>query len=173
MAIYSAVNTVAEVIDCYTSQIADAILFILLVLAVAILVAALKGGFGLGPAVAAVVAIMVSTTANASPKDSPSCALPMMRLQLQVSPRASGTQTFETTGYPLKGDAGVGVTTRQVRDKMADIFDEPPSWFPTGVDLRGMIVSMSICIKKYPPFGTDGAPKKQICSPEQREYKGL
>lgn len=112
-------------------------------------------------------ALYIATGANASVPKKPECALPVMRLQLQVSPRASGTQTFETWGQPVEGEVGIGVTTRQVRDKMEEMFNNRPSWFPGGVDLRGMIISMSICIKKYPPFGTSGAPRVQICSPEQ------
>ena len=173
LAIYSAVNTVSEVVECYKSQIAEALLLITLVIAVALIASALTGGGALGPAVAAATSFLIVTNANATAPKSPECALPIMRLQLQVSPRASGTQTFETWGQPLEGKAGVGVTTRQVRDKMEDMFNQRPSWFPGSVDLRGMIISMSICIKRYPPFGTSGNAREQICSPEQRAYNGL
>ncbi|MDT0137464.1 hypothetical protein, partial [Acidovorax sp. PRC11] len=90
LAIYSAVNTVAEVIDCYKSQIVEAFLFILLVLAVAILVTALTAGFGLGPAVVAVTATMATTIANASSKKGPGCELPKMRLASGKSKRIWG-----------------------------------------------------------------------------------
>ncbi|BEP92016.1 hypothetical protein GmRootA79_04000 [Acidovorax sp. A79] len=173
LAIYSAVNTVSEVVECYKSQIAEALLFIILAIAVALIASALTGGGALGPAVVAVTSLLISTSASAGAPKNPECTLPVMRLQLQVSPRASGTQTFETWGQPLEGKAGVGVTTRQVRDKMENMFNERPLWFPGNVDLRGMIISMSICIKRYPPFGTSGNAHEQICSPEQRAYNGL
>lgn len=173
LVIYSAVNTVSEVLECYKSQIAEVLLFIILVVAVAFIASALTGGGALGPAVVAATSLLVATGANAAAPKNTECTLPVMRLQLQVSPRASGTQTFETWGQPLEGKAGIGVTTRQVIDKMESMFNERPSWFPGSVDLRGMIISMSIYIKRYPPFGTSGNAREQICSPEQRACNGL
>lgn len=173
LATYSAVNTVAEVIECYKDQIAETFLFILLVLAVAIVLGALTSGGGLGPAVAAVAALLATTTARAGKANQPDCVPPKMRLQLQASPRTSGTQTYNTQGWPLKGKVGIGVTTRQVRDEMLVMYDNRPSWFPGGVNLRELIVLMSECIKMYPPFGTSGSAREQICSPQQVLYNGL
>ena len=95
-----------------------------------------------------------------------------MRVQFQVSPRSSGTQTLETFGQPIEGKEAQGVTLRQVRDKMSAMFSARPPWIPSGVELSGMIVAVSECIKRYPPFGTSGASREQIC-PQQLQYNGL
>ena len=173
LAIYSAVNTVQELWDCYKQQIGDAVLTILLFLAAAVILAALLGTGGLAGGLATALLILTGTsTANAATKGRPTCALPTMRVQFQVSPRSSGTQTLETFGQPIEGKEAQGVTLRQVRDKMSAMFSARPPWIPSGVELSGMIVAVSECIKRYPPFGTSGASREQIC-PQQLQYNGL
>ena len=174
LAIYSAVNTISEVWDCYQAQIGEAVKTIILVLAVAALVAALiLSGGGLGAAVVAALALLLGpTAASAAQSGRPACAPPKMRVQFQESPRASGTQTYNTYAATIEGQPGIGVTTRQVRDKMAEMFDNKPAWMPGGVDLRGMIIETSEYIKIYPPFGTSGIGTEQIYK-AQKEYNGL
>ena len=174
LAIYSAVNTVQELWNCYKQQIGEAVLTILLFIAAAFIIAALVGGTGgLAAGLAAALGALTVTATNAAPSGRPTCEPPKMRVQFQVSPRSSGSQTFETFSRPILGEVAVGVTTRQVRDTMSDMFNERPAWIPAGVDLRGLIIQMSQCISRYPPFGTDPASNPQICSPQQSQFGGL
>ena len=175
LAIYSAVNTVSEVIDCYKDQIAETFLFILLILAVAIILAALTGGAGLGPAVAAVAALMATTTANAGKKSGrETCARPQISIQFQSSPHCGGgTITFNTQSGEVYAESAEGVSVFDVERKMEDMWENAESWIPNKfkADLIGMIARVSIKIRAYIPFGTDGTHKD--VAREEKEYMGL
>lgn len=54
---------------------------------------------------------------------------------------------------------------------MAVMFISRPAWIPAGVNLSGLIVTVSEDLKRFPPFGTDGTSRNILRS--QVEYGGM
>ncbi len=61
LAVYSAINVVDSIFDCYGEEIANTVLTVIVIIAVAIIVAAFLKGIGLKPAIAMAIGLMATT----------------------------------------------------------------------------------------------------------------
>jgi hypothetical protein len=174
VAVYSAINTVSEIWDCYKDVIKEVALTIVVVLAIAAITAALTGGAGLAGGVAAALAIMSANASAASGR--PKCSPPTVRLQFQSSPRCNtnGGTTFDTQSLVLKGDPGVGVTVQQAEDGFAVMLTGKEVWIPNKFypQLVINVATTIVALKRLPPYGVGPVGNLGMAS-TQELYKGL
>lgn len=155
VAVYSAVNTVSEILDCYKDAIQSILLTIIVALAVAAIVTVLTGGGGLAGGVAAALAIL-NTNANAA-SGRPKCSPPTVRLQFQTSPlcNTNGGRTLNTIGLPIEGKVGVGVTVAEAEAGFVSMLLAVPSWIPGGFQPQ-LAINVAATIEKLKrlrPYG--------------------
>ena len=174
VAVYSAINTVSEIWDCYQDVIKEVVLTIVIVLAVAAIVAALTGGTGLAGGVATALAILSKNASAASGR--PKCAPPKVRLQFQSSPQCNtnGGATFDTQGHAIEGDPAVGVTVEQAENGFALMLANKHAWIPNKFDLQlaANVATTVSKLRRLKPHGI--GPVGNIRSVSTQEmYKGI
>ncbi|MEG0139364.1 MAG: transglutaminase-like domain-containing protein [Comamonas sp.] len=176
VAVYSAINTVSEIINCYQEAIQQVFLTIIIALAVALIVSALTGGVGLSGGVAAAISI-ISTNASAASKGK-KCEDPRVGLQIQESPtcNANGGMTLNTLGgETVLGDVGVGVTVIQVEAGFSRLLAKAvvTPWIPNSFipDLSVMVAATVEKLRRYHPMGISGRRNLSEVSTQQMYKK--
>ena len=174
VAVYSAINTVSEIWDCYQDVIKEVVLTIVIVLAVAAIVAALTGGTGLAGGVATALAILSKNASAASGR--PKCAPPKVRLQFQSSPQCNtnGGATFDTQGHAIEGDPAVGVTVEQAENGFALMLANKHAWIPNKFDLQlaANVATTVSKLRRLKPHGIGTVGNIRSVS-TQEMYKGI
>ncbi|MDD3761277.1 MAG: hypothetical protein PHO57_10670 [Acidithiobacillus sp.] len=160
IAVYSAINTLGELWNCYGKQVATVVAIAIAAVAVAFIASFLTSPVGgLQAGVAAALAL-ISTNAAAAKSGRSECAEPQVRLQFQTSPQCTNSNsnvatTYNTQGYVIKGEVAVGVTIAQAESGFAHMLANRDPWIPNkAVPLLESLVSQSLSkIAKLPPYG--------------------